>query len=262
MKNTQKAGPLIRWVPAVFPRCSRPVALPPSATVLATPKEETVDDELGFSPVIKISWYTRFKYSVRPAVFFLPLQYPAGSAVCSRAQDSSRRRAATPSRHHNTACKPPQCHNAVWTPQEIPPRRRLNTVCKSRLNASRERQRADGQAITATSSDEDDSDDDREFVLAIEGERERIDHQIVFPPPNTAHKARAPLIIGADRLTIEMRRRCLELFLRLEVQLGLRPRQRRVTKMSAVTTTIRRQRVEDRDKGRHATRHATSLAPS
>ncbi|KAH9018813.1 hypothetical protein EDB83DRAFT_2556113 [Lactarius deliciosus] len=59
---------------------------------------------------------------------------------------------ATPSRHHNTACKPPQCYNAVSTLQEIPPRRQPNTVSKSRLNASRERRQTDGQAITAMSS--------------------------------------------------------------------------------------------------------------
>ncbi|KAH9041463.1 hypothetical protein EDB83DRAFT_2554147 [Lactarius deliciosus] len=42
---------------------------------------------------------------------------------------------------------------------EIPPQRQLNTVCKTRLNASRERRRADGQAITVASSDKDDSGD-------------------------------------------------------------------------------------------------------
>ncbi|KAH9011704.1 hypothetical protein EDB83DRAFT_2322147 [Lactarius deliciosus] len=221
-------GPVWRWsaMGRGVVECSCSVALPPSATILATPKEEAVDDKLGFSPVIKISTWAPPSHGSSPPLpphhgMQDPLQHlschlfsaasvsggfgslltnkrfmtyycfsraylnptsvslhanlwsphtPFAIGVCNFCHPVTARKThhdIALQHHHNTACKPPQCHNAVCTPQEIPPQRRLNTVCKSRLNASRERQQADGQAITATSSDEDDSNNDHDHNGAV-----------------------------------------------------------------------------------------------
>ncbi|KAH9009354.1 hypothetical protein EDB83DRAFT_2322788 [Lactarius deliciosus] len=89
------------------------------------------------------SWYTRSEYSIRPAISSISGGFD-GLLARARPITTSHCNTIIMPRYHaitTQRASPPQCHNAVWTLQEIPPWRRLNTVCHYSDVGLRPRQR-------------------------------------------------------------------------------------------------------------------------